>query len=361
MAFRFTLGETFLTGVPRIARERISSAVKLLSQKPRASPESIHEARKSLKSLRAVLRLARGGIRSELRTRESLFFRDAGRSLSAAREPQALLEALDRIAKSHRSKTQLSPPEQSPMRGLVAEIRREINQQLTDQLGREPLQVLVKELQSAKRRTASWFQGILLRPGNEWEMLVGTGLRQTYRKARNLVWQIETSGHKTADDEPWHELRKCAKALGYQLQLLKPIRPATLGTLIDEIDQLTSRLGDANDLAVLQKRVREKPSSNRDADRSTRQDLTCSIERRKQKLRFQALKYARAIYSERPGQFDRRLAGYWRIWRGKRPAPALEKIENGASGEPLNEAKRNDTNPELLPVASLSHPIHCRL
>ena len=321
MAFRFELGETFLTGIPRIAREQIGSVVRLLNEKPQASPESIHEARKSLKSLRAVLRLARGGIRSEFWIRENQFFRDTGRSLSAARDLQALLEALDRIANSRLSKARHPTPEQSALRSLTEEIRRDINQELVEQLPQESVQVLVKQLHDARRRTASWFQGILLQPGNEWELLVGTGLRQTFRKARNLVSQIETLGHKTAGDEVWHELRKCAKALGYQLQLLQPIWPATLGTLIDEIDQLSSRLGDANDLAVLQKRIREKPSSNRDEDQSARQDLMRAIDHRKQKLRFQALKYARTSYSERPGQFDRRLAGYWQIWRAKRPAP----------------------------------------
>src|SRR5208282_754486 len=65
MAFRFELGETFLTGIPRIARENISSVITLLSENPRPTAESVHGARKSLKSLRAVLQLARGGIESE--------------------------------------------------------------------------------------------------------------------------------------------------------------------------------------------------------------------------------------------------------------------------------------------------------
>ena len=358
MAFRFELGETFLTGIPRIARENISSVITLLSEKPRPTAESVHEARKSLKSLRAVLQLARGGIESEFQHRENLLFRDTGRSLSAARDPQALLEALDRIGKSHGTRTRRPTAKQMAERSLISEIRREINQQLLRQLRHEPVQDLVKELQDAKRRTASWLQGILLQPGNEWEILIGTGLRKTYRKARNLVSQIERPGPQSASDETWHELRKCAKALGYQLRLLEPVWPAALGTLIDEIDELTSRLGDANDLAVLQRKVREIGASNQDKDELVRREFMRSIERRKQKLRFRALKYARIIYSEKPGQFERRLAGYWQIWRTKRPAPKFGIIENndGPGKGPGSKA-----NPEFLPVASNNHHVHYKL
>jgi CHAD domain-containing protein len=328
MAFRFEHGETFLTGIPRIARENISSVIKLLSEKPRPTAESVHEARKSLKALRAVLQLARGGIETELKNRENILFRDTGRSLSAARDPQALLEVLDRIGKSRRTRSRRPTAKKRADHDLIGEIRQEINQQILGQLGHEPVQDLVKELQDAKRRTASWLQGILLQPGNEWEVLIGTGLRRTYRKARNLVSLIEQAGHQSADDEAWHELRKCAKALGYQLRLLEPIWATALGALIDEIDELTSRLGDANDLAVLQNKVLEKAASNRDKDELVRREFMRSIARRKQKLRLRALKYARIIYSEKPRQFERRLAGYWQIWRTKGTAPESGIIEN---------------------------------
>ncbi len=345
MAFKFELGESFLTGIPRVAREQIAGVARLLSEKPQASPDSIHEARKCLKSVRAVLRLARGGIQDDCRDHENLFFREAGRSLSTARDLHAQLEALERVAKPGRRKSRLQTTDENTAHKLIQETRLEIEQQIKGQQIHEPIQILVKQLQNAKRRTAFWFQGILLQPGNEWETLIGAGLRQTYRKARNLVSQIEATGHKTADDEIWHDLRKNAKALGYQLRLLKPIWPATLGPLIDEIDELTSRLGDANDLAALQKRVREKRLLDHDLDDRTRNDLIHSIERRKQKLRLQAIKFGRIIYSERPGQFNRRLAGYWQIWRASRP---LEKSMDSMRAEPLNETRGSSSKPEAL-------------
>ena len=66
-------------------------------------------------------------------------------------------------------------------------------------------------------------------------------------------------GHETSDDNTWHELRKSAKALGYQLRLLKPIWPRMMNASVDEIDQLTDRLGDANDLAILRAKILNEP------------------------------------------------------------------------------------------------------
>jgi CHAD domain-containing protein len=360
MAFRFEPRETLLTGVKRLARERIASVVKLLSHESPPSAESIHEARKHLKSIRALLRLARGAVGEEIRRSENFFFRDAGRSLSEARDPQAMLETLDRLEKPSHPNSGSPAPEQNMMRTLINEVRREIEQKISNDFPHEKVATLVRELRDAKRRTTLWFQGTLLQPANEWELLVGTGLRQTYRKARNIVGQIQSEGREAFHDESWHELRKCAKALGYQLRLLKPIWPATIAGLADEIDQLTSLLGDANDLAVLRRKLidRETGVSNPALLERTRRNLIRLIDRRKKALQSKAFKYARMIYSEKPRQFERRLATYWNIWHPK---------ETGAEPDTLVSAKtksygapNRNFDSEALPVASSVHRVHYR-
>ena len=360
MAFRFEPRETLLTGTKRLAQERIASVVKLLSHESPPSAESIHEARKHLKSIRALLRLARGAVGEEIRRSENFFFRDAGRSLSEARDPQAMLETLDRLEKPSHSNSGSPAPGQNMMRTLINEVRREIEQKISNDFPREKVATLVKELRDAKRRTTLWFQGTVLQPANEWELLVGTGLRQTYRKARNIVGQIQSEGPAAFHDESWHELRKCAKALGYQLRLLKPIWPATIASLVDEIDQLTSLLGDANDLAVLRRKlIDSETSASNDAQlERTRRNLIRLIDRRKKVLRSKAFKYARIIYAEKPSRFERRFATYWNIWHPK---------ETGAEPDTLVSAKTKSSgtptriiDSEALPVASRVHRVHYR-
>jgi CHAD domain-containing protein len=350
MAFRFEIQETFLKAVPRIARERIDRVIEALSEKPQPGAESIHEARKNLKSLRALLRLERGSINDGVRRSENIFFRDAGRSLSAIRDPQALLEALEYFGKKHPGNSAFSVPKQESVRAFIERIHREIEQNLVDGLPSGAVKKLVRELRDARRRAALWFEGVLVRPGNEWEIFVGTGLRRTYREAKNLVWQFEVIGHETADDNEWHELRKCAKALGYELRLLKSIWPGMINTLVDEIDQLTDRLGDANDLAILREKISNEPYDPSETQEygETRRIFLQSLDRRKQKLQSEAFKLARLIYAEKPGQFERRLAGYWQIWRSESTAKDTRSSDklDGKTGHQGRTARK--AKPQLL-------------
>ena len=176
----------------------------------------------------------------------------------------------------------------------------------------------MRELRVVRSRAALWFEGVPAGTGNEWEIFVGIGLRRTYRKAKNLVWQFEVMGHERSDDNTWHELRKSAKALGYQLRLLKPIWPKMMNVSVDEIDQLTDRLGDANDLAILRAKILNEPYDPSETQESAeiRRIFLQMLDRRKQKLQSEAFKLAQLVYAEKPGQFERRLATYWRVGQG---------------------------------------------
>ena len=157
MAFRFDIQEAISKAIPRIARDRIDRVIESLSEKPQPGAESIHEARKNLKSLRAILRLARGSIHGDVRRRENIFFRDAGRSLSTIRDPQALLEALEYFSKEHRSSSGPSTPKQESTRAFIEKFRGQIERNLVDGLPPGAARKLVSELRVARRRVALWF------------------------------------------------------------------------------------------------------------------------------------------------------------------------------------------------------------
>jgi CHAD domain-containing protein len=219
MTSKFDSQEAFRRAIPRLARERIDRVLESLSEKPQPGAESIHEARKTLKSLRALLQLARGSIDAEVRRRENISFRDAGRLLSPLRDPQALLEALHYFNQGP-DQSGVSKPKQESIRAFIEKMQGKIEQRLVDRLPPREIRKLLQELRVVKRRAVLWFEAVPAGTGNEWEVFVGIGLRQTYRKAKNLVWQFEMMGHQRSDDNRWHELRKSAKALGYQLRLL---------------------------------------------------------------------------------------------------------------------------------------------
>jgi CHAD domain-containing protein len=344
MAFKFDIDEPLASEIPRIARERIERVIESLLEKPRPSAESIHSARKDLKALRALLRLARGSIADDLRRNENIRFRDAGRSLSALRDSHALIEALKQFAKG---KTPKNSEVQKEVRlDFIQKVRNRIEGEAVKELSEDTLKQLKENLRAATRCVAHWFDGLSFDAGNEWEVFVGCGLRRTYRQGKNIVSQLESLGKENAGDETWHELRKAAKALGYQLRLLRPIWPELLGTLLEEIDELSDRLGDDHDLAVLRGRFLTEPynPSATQGVADIRRNFIDSLDRHRRKLQLEAYQTARRIYVEKPRRFESRIRYYWSIAHTK-PAKIVAQVSRHFAGS----ASKTDRAPRSSP------------
>jgi CHAD domain-containing protein len=338
MAFKMDIEESLANEIQRVARERIDRVIESLAEKPHPCAESIHSARKDLKSLRAILRLASGSIPNDVRQNGNLIFRDIGRSLSVLRDSQALVEALKKFAKGKsRTNSKIPGAEKEARSEFIQKVRNGIEQGAVKELPGETLKQLKENLHGTSRSVADWFDEVLFEPEEEWEVFVGRGLRRTYRQGKNLVSQLETLGKANAGDETWHELRKSAKALGYQMRLFRPIWPELTGPLLEQFDQLTDRLGDDHDLVVLRGRLLNEPYKDSETQETAdvRRNFIDSLERRRRKLQMEAFQMARRIYVEKPRQFESRIRSYWRVSQAKRSgrdgAPEVRHSEKPAS------------------------------
>ncbi|HEX4201713.1 MAG TPA: CHAD domain-containing protein, partial [Chthoniobacterales bacterium] len=213
MAFRFENYETPIDGVKRIASERLEEAITVANAKPRPNPQEIHEIRKDLKSLRALLQLARGNMVKTTRSQENLVLRDAGRALSGSRDAEALLGALEKLfgTPGHPKGEALHPAG----RKIVDRIR--LQSEAVRSLTQRELKTVTDLLSNMRTRIPDWVfvTGVIQRGS----MLLSAGLERTYRRGRQHYRIVETIGMENATDELWHEIRKQAKALGYQLRL----------------------------------------------------------------------------------------------------------------------------------------------
>ena len=96
MAFRFKLNEPVEKGFRRIGLEQIERAERQLSASE-SLEVATHETRKSLKRVRALLRLARPGLGDTVYRAENARFRDIGALLSSARDSDVLLETVTKL------------------------------------------------------------------------------------------------------------------------------------------------------------------------------------------------------------------------------------------------------------------------
>ncbi len=94
-SFRFDPGAPIPDEVRRVARGRIDHALdELRGESDSTREEAVHEARKDMKKLRALLRLVRGELGDRVYAFENTCFRDTARELSGVRDADVMLVTL---------------------------------------------------------------------------------------------------------------------------------------------------------------------------------------------------------------------------------------------------------------------------
>jgi CHAD domain-containing protein len=281
-AYRLREGESLPDGIARIARGRIDHALDELRGKTDSTPEeAIHEARKDMKKLRALLRLTRGELGESTFARENASFRDAARELAGARDTDVMLATLGG----------LELPD-----GLGWELRKAI------QAGR------ASDDADARAGTCRGVVAILeeARKGvDDWPLerdsfaAVADGLERTYRRGRRDLRAVRTE----PSTEALHEWRKRVKELWYHHVLLRSLWPPVMVAVGDQAHELADRLGDDHDLAVLGGWAAEHADPG--------DEFFEAIARRREALQGEALELGARVYAERPAAYVGRLKRLW--------------------------------------------------
>jgi CHAD domain-containing protein len=290
-SYRLLDGETLPEGMARVARGRIRHALGQLDDGDDPD-KAVHEARKDMKKLRAVLRLTRPELGDKAYRRENARFREVARRLSGVRDARAMLDALEALK------------EHGLHEATAARVRRELEEH-KDSLARdrEAVKTAVGELESARGDVADW---PLERDG--WDA-IEPGLRRVYKQGRDRMRAAE----REPTSEALHDWRKRVKDLWYHLALLRETWPAVMGPESDEAHALSQKLGDDHDLAVLWDFAVAKDLAS--------ERLRKAIETRRKELQKESFALGRRLYAERPRTFTARLASYWDAWR-REPVPA---------------------------------------
>ena len=281
-SYRLDAGEALPEGIARIARGRIDHAIEELSGTTGSTPEeAVHEARKDMKKLRALLRLARGELGDDRFDRENACFRDAARELAGVRDADVMFETLESldlpapVASSLRNRIQA---EEAPRRGDGRAIA---------------ARGVVEILAEGRRRVDEWPLE------RDSFAAVADGLERTYRRGRR--------DFKAARREPTveglHEWRKRVKELWYHHTVLRCLWPPVMAAVGDEAHELSNRLGDDHDLALLAEWVRDNVGEE--------PALSAAVDRRRAELQREALALGERLYADKPSAYMRRMKRLW--------------------------------------------------
>lgn len=316
-------GELWGEELQRMALWQLDLALEGLGRGDEIPDErAVHEIRKALKRLRALLRLLESQLGAGAYARESEALRDAGRALSGARDAEVMLATLDTLVERNRDRL----AGRRGVIGLRAALLAERSRAREGALGdpRVRTQVLA-ELHACRVRVAMWQL-----PEDAGPELVEAGLLHLYRQGHKRRRRARSgNGDRT---RLMHQWRKRVKDLRYALEILQPVElprhegpkgkhrkrahrhlaaarkdAKWLHQQAKRADKLGELLGEDHDLAMLAQWI----AADRDGilgGRTSRRILKL-IRRRRRKLRMRSLHQGERLYGPRPKELMRRIRG----------------------------------------------------
>jgi CHAD domain len=332
--FALLPGEGTGEGIRRIALSQLELAAGLLGGEGGSAPDerAVHETRKALKRLRALLRLLRDTLGEEEYERENRALRDIGRRLSAARDAEVMVATLDSLRERHPRKLGARDDLRRLREAFVAE--REVASART--LGDGALlEQVISELYGIRARVYGWQLA-----AGKGLALAEPGLERVYRQGRARYRRASRT--KADGGRALHEWRKRVKDLRHAAEILDRRDPelgpgkrarrerrrrrdsqrvlqARIGKTARRADQLGEMLGEEHDLAVLRARVQASELGGVQLGRRCRKRLSRRIARRRRKLRTRALREGAKLYGHPSRRFSKRVkAGFKASARGAR-------------------------------------------
>jgi hypothetical protein len=228
-----------LTGeVRRILAEEIGKALGHLETAREKPEQGLHKCRKRLKSVRALLRLVRSGDEPFCQT-ENQCYKQVSALLAGPREATALIETIDRLAKSF--------PEQSAGGGLDP-VRDRLVLRQHELHGGAGLDAAIGAAAATCREGLERVERLVLPDQPEQAAdILADGARATLRRARKA---LDRAGSRGAADD-FHDLRKAAKTHSMHLSLLGRLWPTPIKARRKAVDELGEQLGDLHDVFVM--------------------------------------------------------------------------------------------------------------
>ena len=288
--------ETPAEGVKRILLERVEYIHEQMLNPVEGREKAVHNARKSCKRIRAILRLVRDDIGEASYHQENGFYRDTSRLVAPLRDSAVLLEVLVKLAEAE---------------AIPADLDEVLREKLTARHARVSQQLLAESDVMARvaERMENGRSRLLALPLNNTGFgLLAPGIERVYRQGRRRM------AAAYASDQPhaFHEWRKQVKYLWHHLEVVQPIWPSILGALIQEYNHLSDFLGDAHDLYQFAGALRAEGDTlgaNPDYDA-----LLTLLAQRRHRLEQAARTLGQRLYYEKPSLFTSRLSGYWSAW-----------------------------------------------
>lgn len=298
--YHLTAGEPAADGVRAVAKDQLDRALGYIDDDDVDVHESVHEARKRCKKVRALLRLVRDDVPDTYK-QNNIELRDIARLVSDERDVAAHVEAHDELLVDVLGEDAMAP---------YAEVREQLTD-LRDGAVEERIEGRLPEVRE-RLATVRWNVDGWELPGGDAIKVLRQGYERTYGRARTR-WR---EAIEEPSSEGWHEWRKRVKYNRYHTNLLQEAWEPVMELREDLCHDLTDHLGDDNDLWELRMAVsgadeRVDGGPKVDLDDEVLTGYVGLIDARRTELQHRALPLAARLYGQPVDEHVDMIMAWW--------------------------------------------------
>ena len=305
MSFAIKPDQRVAQEVCRLAARQLELAAEELQAQPAADEphQHVHEARRHLKKVRALMRLARPALTSHAwNTNRRL--RAAGRALAPLADADAMVQLIGVLAA--RFAGERSREVDAALRPLLVDRRDRISRAMTVAGGHANV---IAQIDATRDRLERW------RLTGSGFRVVGGGLRRSARRARRACQRAL----ERPTGERYHAWRQRVKDLWLQVRLLEQRTGGRLGALEAQLEQLDGVLGQYHDCTLLRELLAGRVARTRRLEAT---GCLWLIRRYQIELRRQARTLAVDVHRATPRELVDHVRGLWRAASLARAATA---------------------------------------
>jgi adenylate cyclase len=299
--YGFASGERLAEALSRMLKEQIAAAVNELAKESGPVDSAIHEARKCVKRARSALRLIRPVIPDRF-VEENLRLQQIGRKLSPFRDAQALIETLTELEQKETKNSRTNAGAKGQFKNAFDRLNRRKKSLNGAPRAKAQIHSAVRALRESLESVGS-----LPLDGIDFSALTDA-FKTTLKRGHKAC----SRAYSHPLDVNFHEFRKRAKDLRYQLAVLTELWPEVLSGYAKSAKSLEQYLGEDHNLVVL-KDVLKKTGTNGSAFTI----IASAVEKQQSKLRTKANGLAGRLYAEPLKVWGARLKTSWQAWQAE--------------------------------------------
>jgi CHAD domain-containing protein len=276
LTYAFQPNEETREGFARILGEIAAQANELARHSSGPMEESIHKGRLLIKRLRALLWFARPVLDKPAYPQVKTELRNAAGLLGGHRDLAVAQTTLKKLEKKT-SKLSVREAVTQTLRkmALEKEMGEEADEKLRQSLA-EAMGIVARSVAALKKNATS---------SDSWP-----SPRERLAKAAHAQIKAEKKARRSGDDADFHEWRKKAKRLLYELELTRPAPGKKIPKAMKSVEKLQEKLGEYHDNIMVETLLREHALRS-----SSARCVLKSLDRQKTHLRKRAGKIARQV------------------------------------------------------------------